>query len=301
MSEGTRKAVLEAAESSGYRKRKSVSTNVAFVIDKALFALCSQFYARVISGIEEELVNNKYRFQFNSFDRDSFVLEKINLDFGDLAGVIMVGVSHDDFVLKLRQLAVPMVLLDYYIPTEDMPAVLIDNTDGILKACSHLVSLGHRRIAFLSGDEVETSTHERLFGFRRAVTMFAMEPDPALVVANCRSRVDEGFRGMKELLGRGLHPTAVVAYNDLTAIGAMDAIRQAGLSVPGDISVVGFDDIQLAEEVNPALTTVHVPKRTMGRMAARRLVTIIKDGEDIPHKILVPNRLVVRASTAAIS
>jgi DNA-binding LacI/PurR family transcriptional regulator len=299
VSEETRKAIFEYVEKHGYLKRKSIGTTVAFVIDKDSFNLSSQFYAQIISGIEEELIKHKYFFQFNSIDKESFDLARINLDFSGLAGVIMVGVYHDDFVLKLRHLEVPMVLIDYYIPTEDIPAVLVDNTDGVLKACRHLASLGHRRIAYLSGDAVETSAHERLFGFQRAVKEYGLDRDPALVVENCRSRIDEGFRAMAGLLERGARPTAVVAYNDLIAVGAMDAIKQAGLSVPGSVSVVGFDDINLAAEVNPPLSTVHVPKKAMGTAAARRLIDIIKHREETPHKTLVPAWLVNRGTTAA--
>jgi LacI family transcriptional regulator len=299
VSEETRTAIFDLVEKNGYRKRKSVGTNVAFVIDKDSFNLSSQFYARIISGIEEELVRHKYYFHFNSIDKEHFNLAKINLDFGSLAGVIMVGVRHDDFVLKLRRLEVPMILIDYYIPTEDIPAVLIDNTDGILKACKHLASLGHRRVGYLSGEEVETSAHERMFGFQRAREAFGLVEDSNLVVRNCRGRIDEGFRGMMSLLAIKERPSAVVAYNDLIAVGAMDAIKHAGLDVPGDISVVGFDDINVAAEVNPPLTTIRVPKKTLGIIAARRLVEIVKKKEFTQGKILVPTGLVLRNSTAA--
>jgi LacI family transcriptional regulator len=298
VSDETRKAIFDLVERNGYRKRKSIGTHVAFVIDKDSFDLSSQFYARIISGIEEELVRHKYFFQFNSLEKDNFDLAKINLDFSSLAGVIMVGVRHDDFVLKLRHLDVPMILIDYYIPTEDIPSVLIDNSDGILKASKYLVSLGHHRVGFLSGEEVETSTRERLFGFEQAVAAYGLADDPELVIRNCRSRIDEGFRGMKSLLDLKQPPTAVVAYNDLIAVGAMDAIKHAGLQVPGDISVVGFDDINVAAEVNPPLTTIHVHKKTMGSIAAQRLVQIIKKKEKRQEKILVATDLVVRGSTA---
>lgn len=299
VSEETRKAIFDFVEKHGYRKRKSIGTDVAFVIDKDSFDLSSQFYARIISGIEEELVRHRYYFHFNSVAKENFDLAKINLDFGNLAGVIMVGVRHDDFVLKLRRLEVPMILIDYYIPTEDIPAVLIDNADGILKACKHLAALGHRRVAFLSGEEVETSAHERLYGFQRAREEYGLDADPDLVVRNCRSRIDEGFRGMQQLLALKELPTAVVAYNDLIAVGAMDAIKHAGLSVPGDVSVVGFDDINCAAEVHPPLTSVHVHKRTMGATAARRLVQLIRKKETSQGKILVATDLVVRESTGA--
>lgn len=295
----TRKAVFDLVEKHGFRRRKSVGTQVAFVIDKDTFDLSSQFYARIISGIEQELVRHRYYFQFNSLEKDGFDLATINLDFASLAGVIMVGVRHDDFVLKLRRLQVPIILVDYYIPTEDLPAVLIDNADGILKACKHLAALGHRRVAYLSGEEVETSAHERWYGFQRAREAYGLDTDPALVVRGCRSRIDEGFRGMTEILGLKELPTAVVAYNDLIAIGAMDAIKGAGLGVPGDVSVVGFDDINVAAEVNPPLTTVHVHKRTMGSIAAERLARIIKTREPLYEKILVAADLVVRGSTGS--
>jgi len=298
VSKDTLKAIFEVVEKNGYKRRRSVGTNVAFVIDKDMFNLSSQFYARIISGIEEELIRHRYYFQFNSVDKENFDLARINMDFRGLAGVIMVGVYHDDFVLKLQHIQVPMVLIDYYIPTEDIPAVLIDNTDGILKACKHLASLGHRRVAYLSGDSAETSAHERLFGFQRARQAYGLDRDPGLLVEDCKSRIDEGFRAMSSLIASGEPPTAIVAYNDLIAAGAMDAIKMAGLSIPGDVSVIGFDDIQLAAEVNPPLTTVHVPKKAMGILATRCLLDIVKKRQQSPQKILVSTRLVVRESTA---
>ena len=297
VSEETRKAIFDAVEKFGYRKRRTIGKSVAFVIDKDSFSLSSQFYARVISGIEEELIRNKYFFHFNSIEKEKFDLSKINLNFNDLAGVIMVGVYHDDFVLKLRHTEIPMVLLDYYIPTENMPAVLIDNVDGILKACKYLASLGHRRIAYLSGDGVETSAQERLYGYRRARELFGFVNEPGLIVKDCRSRVDEGFKATIDLLKRKPYPTAILAYNDLIAIGAMDAIKQQGLSIPKDISVVGFDDISLASEVNPPLTTVHVPKRTLGILAVRKLLKILKEKEEAVQKSLIPTNLIIRKST----
>lgn len=297
VSEATRNAIFDAVERYGYKKRKTIGKSVAFVVDKDSFNLSSQFFAQIISGIEEELIRNKYYFHFNSIDRDKFDLAKINLNFNDLAGVIMVGVYHDDFVLKMKHTEMPMVLLDYYIPTEDMPTVIIDNVDGILKACKHLASLGHQRIAYLSGDSIETSTQERLEGYYRARELYGLDIDNGLVVKDCKSRIDEGFKAMDTIMHSRRPPTAVVGYNDLIAIGAMDAIKHRGLAVPGDISVVGFDDIGQASEVKPALTTIHVPKQKMGIIAVRRLLQIIKGEEEILHKSLVPTRLVIRQSS----
>jgi LacI family transcriptional regulator len=300
VSEETRKAIFEAVERHGYRKRRSIGKSVAFVIDTNTFNLSSQFYARIISGIEEELINNKYYFHFNSVNQEDFDLARINLNFNDLAGIIMVGVYHDDFVLKMRNIEIPMVLLDYYIPTEDMPTVLIDNVDGILKAGKHLAELGHKRVAYLSGDSVETASQERLHGYQQAIKMFGFDADPELLALNCQSRIDEGFRAMNVILEGKKKPSAVIAYNDLIAIGVMDAIKQQRLTIPGDISVIGFDDIGLASEVNPALSTIHVPKKTMGMLAVQQLLQIIKGKESPYRKILVPTRLIKRDSTARV-
>ncbi len=300
VSEETRMAIFEAVKKYGYRKRKRIGKSVAFIIDKDSFALSSQFYARIISGIEEELIRQKCYFHFNSVGKEKFALDKINLNFNDLAGVVMVGVYHDDFVLKLKQTEIPMVLLDYYIPTEDIPTVLVDNVDGILKACKYLASCGHKRVAYLSGDSVETSAQERLYGYQRAQVMYRFDSDPNLIARDCKSRIDEGFRAMSYLLTIKSLPTAVLTYNDLIAIGAMDAIKQHGLSIPKDISIIGFDDIRMASEVNPTLTTVHVPKRTMGIMAVRRLLQIVKGNQDDGQKVLIPTRLMIRNSTAEL-
>ena len=298
VSEETRKAILSIAEKYGYRKRKTIGKSVAFVMDKDLFNLSGQFYTPIISGVEEALVKKKYYFQLNIIERDRFDLSRVNLNFRDLAGVILVGVYHDDFVLRLKDVKTPMVLLDYYIPTEDLVAVLIDNTDGILKACKYLADEGHKRVAYISGEEEETAAQERLYGYARAQDLFGFDRDKALVIKNCPGRIDEAFKAMKIILDNDKLPTAVVTYNDLIAIGAMEAIKHRGLSVPDDISVIGFDDIGLASEVIPALTTMHVPKRTLGIVAVNKLFQIIIGKEDPVKKILLPTTLVIRKSTA---
>ena len=294
----TRKAVLEIAEKYGYRKRKTIGKSVAFIIDKDLFNLSAQFYTQIISSVEEGLVKEKHYFHLVIIERDSFDLSKININFKDLVGVILVGVYHDDFVLKLKDIGIPMVLVDYFIPTEDLPAVLIDNTDGIIKACKYLSDEGHKRVAYISGIDEETSTQERLYGYIRALDLFGFDKDKNLVIKNIPGRINSAFKAMERILDNNNHPTAVVAYNDIIAIGAMEAIKQRGLSVPEDISVIGFDDIRLASEVRPPLTTLHVPKRTLGTLAVRKLFDLIKSKDNPVTKVLLPARLVIRKSTA---
>ena len=299
VSEETKKAILDLAGKHGIQRRKIVGKNVAFVIDRELFNAGSSFYNSVISGIEAELIKNRYYFQFNSVDRKNFDLKSINLNFPDIVGVIFVGFYHDDLVLELKNKEIPIVLLDYHLPTEDINSVLIDNTDGILKACRYLAELGHTRVAYISGDRVQSSAQERLFGFRRAKELFGLLDDPALL-GECKGRIDQAREVMNKIIDSGINPTAVVTHNDVFALGAMDAVKQRGLSIPADISVIGFDDITLAREIVPALTTVHVPKHMMGVMAVRRLLHIT-EGKEYPYKkILLSTRLIIRNSTASV-
>ena len=191
-----------------------------------------------------------------------------------------------------------MVLLDYHLPTKDLDSVLIDNTDGVLKACKYLAELGHTRVAYISGDKALSSAQERLFGYRRAKELFGLLDDPSLL-GECNGRIDQAHEAMNKILDSGINPTAVVTHNDMFALGAMDAAKQRGLAVPEDISIIGFDDITLAREIVPSLTTVHVPKHMMGIMAVRRLLHIT-EGKEYPYKkILLPTKLQIRNSTAS--
>ncbi len=297
VSEDTKNAILTLARKHGVQRRRTVGKNVAFVIDRELFNDCSNFYSSLISGIETELIKNRYYFQFNSVDRKNINLNDMNLNFSDIIGVIFVGFYHDDLVLDLKNKSIPIVLLDYHLPTEEIDSVLIDNTDGVLKACKYLSELGHSRIAYISGDKSLITTQERLFGYRRAKELFSLLDDPALL-AECKGRIDQAHEAMNRILDSKTRPTAVVTHNDIFAIGTVDAIKQRGLTVPEDISVIGFDDIAMARQMVPSLTTVHVPKHTMGIMAVRRLLHIT-EGKVYPNKkIVLPTELKIRNSTA---
>jgi LacI family repressor for deo operon, udp, cdd, tsx, nupC, and nupG len=131
-----------------------------------------------------------------------------------------------------------------------------------------------------------------------ARNLYGFDKDEELVISDCKPSIDEGFAAMNTLLKRGTGPTAVACYNDVLAIGAMDAITSSSLAVPQDISVTGFDDFSLGRTVKPSLTTVHVPLKDMGVLAVDRLMETIK-GETSPiHKILVSTKLIIRDSTA---
>jgi LacI family transcriptional regulator len=300
VSDEVRRSILETAKRLGYEPRRKIGRTVAFLIDTEMFNLSSLFYTNIISAAEKEVAARRFFFQFSAISSSEIPLNRLNLKFNDLAGVVIVGTYDREFLIRLRTQHIPVILVDYAVPTEDIDAILVDNVDGIMKAGKHLAELGHRRVAYISGTIDGLSAQERRHGFNlaRAAYGFIEEPD---LVEECPESMSGGFEAMQRILGRrdARRPTAVIAYNDMVAIGAMDAIKQQGLGIPGDMSIVGFDDLSLSAEVMPPLTTVQVPKELMGRLAVETLFHAISGRSNFTRKILLPTRLVVRESTAA--
>ena len=171
-------------------------------------------------------------------------------------------------------------------------SVVFDDVQGGELATHFLISQGHRVIAYLGGPSDYAENRKRLSGYRRALSAANIPYDPALVCSGS-GRVDSGILA-KDLAALPAAPTAIFCYNDMTAIGALSALRRAGLRVPGDLSVVGFDDIPFASYIDPPLTTIHQPKDEMGRIALRMLLDLL-DHKKVAN-VVVPGKLIVRES-----
>ena len=195
----------------------------------------------------------------------------------------------------------PVVVVDREVPLSLADLVLLDNQTGGQLATRHLISLGHRRIGCITGPSMLTPSADRVLGYREAMDEADIPAKPEWIVAG-DFRPAGGEAGMRELLDQPDAPTAVFACNDLMAIGALRAIRSAGLNVPADVSIVGFDDIPLASEVVPPLTTVAQPVEEMARIAVGLLLSRISDKRDLTQTerhVLSP-LLVERESTAKL-
>jgi len=298
ISNDVKRRIINIAQKNNYKRRRPAAKNISYVIDKRFFHLTSHFYNRVIEGIEEEVKNNNLIFRFNSLDPEEFSLKKINVN--NLAGMIITSCYHDDFIIEVKKLGIPIVLVDYYLPTEDISSVLIDNIDGIIKGMRYLAGFGHKRIAYLKGDVNEIGSHDRFIGYRRAVQLFGLDDDENLIM-DCDFSITGAYSSMKKFLESTVdYPTALFAVNDIVAIGAMEAIKEKNLKIPEDICVLGFDDIDLANEVIPRLSTMHVRKRTIGKLAVQRLLQLIGNEEIEYSKILVSPVLCERESTKRI-
>lgn len=176
------------------------------------------------------------------------------------------------------------------------PGVGIDNQQAAYEATAHLLGLGHRRIGFIGGPLARLTVRERVRGYERCLREHGVPADPALVGAG-DFRPAGGYAVTRGWLGLGDPPTAIFAANDRMAIGAIAAIMDAGLRVPEDVAVVGFDDTPVSPYVRPALTTVAVPAYELGAVAMRQLLGLLGIGPSTEHTTLLPARLVIRASS----
>ncbi len=211
------------------------------------------------------------------------------------AGVIAMLPYEYAYLQGLASARVPVVTVDYPERRARYPTVATDSYQGGLAAVRHLLALGHREIAFLAGDERLISARERARGYHNGLSEAGLAFQPGLVGKG--DFTEEGGYEATRALVRRRRFTALFAANDYSAFGAMTALREARLRVPEDVSVVGFDDMPPAAHATPPLTTVRQPMADMGHMAVRVLLDAL-GGRPVPHYVVLPTTLVVRASTA---
>ncbi len=196
---------------------------------------------------------------------------------------------------------IPVVVLEHSLP--GLHCIVIDELEGGRLATEHLIDLGHRRIGLIRRNPTRAMSWQRHDGYRLALENGGIAYDPSLVV-HCGSSQAEGYAAMQQLLALDKRPTAVFVHNDILAMGAMRAIYDAGLSIPGDMSLVGYDDIASAAYLSPPLTTVRIPKVEMGTLAGQTIMQLAQAGPELPPD-LVPRtvtlsvELILRCSTAA--
>ncbi|PYI51798.1 LacI family DNA-binding transcriptional regulator [Paenibacillus flagellatus] len=211
--------------------------------------------------------------------------------------IIATGLSDETILKGLIDQKIPLAFVARDMPSVVSDSVLIDDFMGGYLGASHLVSLGHRRIAILSDDLAQRSGSERIRGYRHALEEagIAFEPD---YVAESASSPDAGKRRTFELLDSEKPPTAIFAFNDLLAIGVVQAAKERRLSIPWDLSVVGFDNTILAGIVDPPLTSVSQPIPDIGRQVMDVLIGAIRDRKQAKERIVLKPELIVRESTA---
>lgn len=297
VSQKTRNRVLSIAQSKNFTKKKAVKNRIIYLIDKYYFLDTSNFYNPLIDVIENTARQQGYQFQFVTIESADSLLSK--LDFSNVSGILVTSSFIEQLLPMIKMLAIPVVFVDSYLPLENTSAVLVDNVCGIIKAVKYLSDKGHRDIGFLEGDLADVDCIERLAGFKRALEMLKLPLTEAYILESKLS-LSSSYQAMRGfLLESPVLPTAFIGVNDLVTIGAMQAVRDYGMSVPDQMSFIGFDDISLAKEVTPSLTTVRVDMRAMGMLSVQRLVELMNNKPVLFEKMIVNTSIVERNSVVA--
>ncbi len=270
--------------------------NVAFVLYHLPGSFSSDpFYSRIMLGAEQELRRHGYHLMLTILDDEQVahpeewsVVQGRRVD-----GLILAGpFIPPRFIISLYTQGVPLVLVDNALADVPLDAVLGHDREGACRAAAHLLDHGHQRVAIIAGPEDWFTNRERCVGFEDALGARGIKP--VAVLHAMETTYESGYELAQQVLSH--QPTAILAVNDAMAMGAIDAARAAGLRVPEDLAVTGFDDIEVAERWTVPLTTVHLQKRYLGRIAVRHLLDRIADPESPPQRTLVATDLVVRRS-----
>jgi len=208
------------------------------------------------------------------------------------------GLTDTDLVYEIGAGAVPLVLVNRSLEDGSLPAVMVNDRKGIRLAVEHVAELGHRRIAHVAGPQNVSTGHRRHLGFVEAMRSLGLDPGDERISFSRAFAEEEGARVCAELLAADPELTAIVAANDRLAIGCYDALERRGLRCPADVSIVGFNDMPLVDRLRPPLTTVRVPQREIGTVAADLLLQQLSDGAGTAREILLEPTLIVRGSTA---
>jgi LacI family transcriptional regulator len=262
--------------------------------------LTNPLFPPIVRGIEAELTPHGYVLLVVNTDNNLAQEEQLvaSLRARSIDGLILATARLSHPLIKtLADGDLPVVLVNRRLEGVPLPCVIPDDSAGIRLAVAHLAGLGHRRIAHIAGPQDTSTGVARLRAFRAATREHGMAQDKALVRRCVSWSEAEGARALRDLLDAGPSFSAVIAGNDLLAIGCYDVLAERGLSCPGDLSVVGFNDMPFMDKLRPALTTVHIPHHDLGAEAARLLLGQMNGLRREERCVLMPVLLSVREST----
>jgi DNA-binding LacI/PurR family transcriptional regulator len=295
----TKARVLAAARELNYQPNfaaRSLRIRRNYTVGVITEEIGDAYGGMVISGIESFLTSKKYFF--------ATVAHRHNLDLLHQYSQILLARGVEGLISIDTSLwesfSVPTVAVAGHRPMKGVTNIVLDHDRAAELALSHLWELGHRHIAFLRGQPFSSDSKDRWRSIRQVASMIGIDVRSEFVgeLRNDDPSPGEGYRVTKELISRCKRFTALFAYNDVSAMGAIRAIKDSGARVPDDMSVIGFDDIREAAYQVPSLTTIRQPLHTIGEIAARTLVERIEGLEDYPDQIAIEPELIVRESTA---
>ena len=304
VSADTARRVQKAAKALGYQPNaiaRSLKTAKSQTIGLVIPDLTNPLFPPIVRGIEDVLGPAGYSTLIVNTDSDPEREQALvaSLRLRHVEGLIIATARIDHPLLhRLHDQGVRMVLLNRRTESANVPCVGPDDATGVALAVKHLARLGHTRVAHLAGPQTTSTGVSRANAFRTALREHSLDDDPSLMVPCDYWSEEEGARALRQLLDTDVDMTAVVAGNDLIALGCYDVFAERGIRCPHDMSVVGFNDMPLLDKLRPPLTTVAVPQQQIGVEAARMLLESFQEEDRPPRSVLLPVSLVVRGSTA---
>ena len=295
----TLERVLTAIRDMGYTpnaQARNLRTSRAKMIIAIVPDIANPFFSEVIRGIERVAQQQGYSVLLgdteNNSKREETYAQMVASRQVDGAIILLPHISP-----SIRRAGAPIVNACEYVSDKTVTSVYSDNVGGARAAAEYLFALGHVSIGFIGGPPGSPLSVDRERGYVDALRSNGFSPDHKLMVAGDFS-AESGVRATEALLARGLPITALVCANDEMALGALRAVRDRGLSVPADMSIIGFDDIRLARFIDPPLTTVAQPMQEIGREAMTLLIELLADPSTAARKRVLPTQLIIRGSTA---
>lgn len=278
------------------KQLKKKSRTLGFFLDSSIGAgISSPYYSMLFNAIEKEAARNDYSVVYFS-DANQ---EKLHKTLQKLDGVIATCFPRiETTILEIKQ-SVPVVVVDNSAADKTIPSVIIDNFNADVDSVDYAYSLGHTSIAFMTGLEDSDIGKSRYAGYQHGLTKNGIQPDPSLVFRGNYSH-EAGIEGADYFLSLAQLPTAVICANDEMALGAMQKFTQAGFDIPTDISIIGFDDIEVASQITPTLTTIAAPVNDIAKHAVGILKDLIHNESPQQQHIALPAKLIIRKSCAPL-
>ncbi|GCF10604.1 LacI family DNA-binding transcriptional regulator [Dictyobacter arantiisoli] len=315
VSETTKKRIYEAVAALGYGANALGSAQRSGLVALTLFGKenglnLSQitntefyFFLEILRHLEYELASAGYdlflptrSYNPTNVSENPEIGYMLTLQNRGIEGVITIALNtNDSRIPMLCRSTIPTVFIDSLFQGEHATYVKSDYLDGAQQATEHLLQLGHKRIAFFVGDLFSNTGTERLMGQQQSMARAGLVMDPQLICQTAWNTRD-AYQTMKSLLHERRDFTAVVASSDMLAFGILEALKEEHIRVPEDVSVVGFDDIDLSETSDPPLTTVRQDKKRIGKGTVDTLIQLIQ-GNKAPVPLIIPTQLIVRNST----
>ena len=293
--------IKEVAERLGYSPNalaRSLKAKKTSSIGVLIADIADSFFAPIVKGIENTAREMGYSIILcdtgEEYEQEKLALQMMLEKRVDGLLITPSQTEYGD-ILELKRKKIPFVLVGRHFDLVESDYVITDDIKGAFSATDYLIKKGHKKILFINGPNYISSAKERLVGYKRALQEHAILLDKSLVKEGAL-KMEDGYRIMKEILSAGTKFTAVFAYCDFVVLGIMQALEEGKLKIPGDIAIVGYDDVAFARFLQVPLTTVHIPKYELGKEAMKLLKKKIEGEIQETQSVVLETKLVIRKS-----